>query len=42
MRLSKEGTLVCYSCHDHHGRRSFSHMLRVDMGRVCTACHKGH
>jgi len=42
MRLSKGGELVCYTCHDHHGERSFSHMLRVDMGRVCTACHKGH
>ena len=42
MQLSKEGTLVCYTCHNHHGKKSFSHMLRVDMGRVCTACHKGH
>ena len=39
MPLSKEGKLVCYTCHDYHNRSGLKRMLRVDYETLCTSCH---
>jgi len=39
MPLSKEGKLVCYTCHDYHNRSGLKRMLRVDYETLCASCH---
>lgn len=40
--LTKEGQLVCYTCHDPHNRTRNQNMLRVDYNRLCALCHVGY
>lgn len=40
--LTKEGALVCYTCHDNHNRTSNQHMLRVEYFKLCASCHVGY
>lgn len=40
--LSREGKLVCFTCHDPHNRSGIDKMLRVDFKRLCASCHAGY
>lgn len=40
--LTKEGTLVCYTCHDQHNRTGNRYMLRVEYFKLCASCHVGY
>ncbi|MBI5970855.1 MAG: hypothetical protein HY884_06845 [Deltaproteobacteria bacterium] len=40
--LSKDGLMVCYTCHDPHGKSGHKRMLRVEYGKLCAACHAGY
>ncbi len=37
--LSKEGKLVCHTCHDPHNRSGISPMLQMEPTELCLACH---
>jgi len=40
--LSKDGQMVCYTCHDPHNKTGHKRMLRVEYGRLCAVCHAGY
>lgn len=40
--LTREGALVCYTCHDQHNRTNLQNMLRVEYYRLCASCHVGY
>jgi len=40
--LTKDGTLVCYTCHDHHNKTYNQYMLRVEYFKLCASCHVGY
>lgn len=40
--LTREGLLVCYTCHDQHNRTNNQHMLRVEYFKLCASCHVGY
>lgn len=40
--LTKDGRIVCYTCHDPHNRTGFPRMLRVEYLRLCDSCHTGY
>lgn len=42
MPLTKDGKMVCYTCHDPHNRHKRGKMLRVDYQTICVTCHVGY
>ncbi|GMR04209.1 MAG: hypothetical protein BMS9Abin23_0100 [Thermodesulfobacteriota bacterium] len=40
--LSKDGLMVCYTCHDQHARTKYPQMLRVPYIKLCSSCHRGY
>ena len=40
--LTEEGEMVCYTCHEPHGKTRHPHMLRVEYLKLCASCHKGY
>lgn len=40
--LTKEGQMVCYTCHDPHNKVKNPNMLRIDYERLCSSCHVGY
>lgn len=40
--LTKDGKMVCYTCHDPHNKLGYPKMLRVEYGKLCAACHVGY
>lgn len=40
--LSHEGQIVCYTCHDPHGKSRHPVMLRVEYLKLCASCHAGY
>lgn len=40
--LSPEGLIVCYTCHNQHGKSGNVKMLRVPLSRLCSSCHVGY
>lgn len=40
--LTEDGEMVCYTCHDPHGKSTHPRMLRIDYLGLCAACHVGY
>ncbi len=40
--LTKDKRMVCYTCHDYHAKTGYKLMLRVELRKVCFACHAGY
>lgn len=40
--LSKEGKMVCFTCHDPHNKSGIDKMLRVTFKKLCASCHAGY
>lgn len=40
--ITKNGEMVCYTCHDPHNRLRRPKMLRVDYQTLCASCHVGY
>ncbi len=40
--LTKDGKIVCSTCHDPHNRRGLPKMLRVEYDKLCASCHVGY
>lgn len=40
--LTDEGEMVCYTCHEPHGKAKHPYMLRVEYLKLCASCHKGY
>lgn len=40
--LTKDGQIVCSTCHEPHNKAAFPKMLRVDFMNLCAACHAGY
>lgn len=39
---TKDGIMVCYTCHDPHNRSGHPKMLRVQYLMLCASCHVGY
>jgi predicted CXXCH cytochrome family protein len=40
--LTRDGKMVCYTCHDPHNKQRLPRMLRVEYEKLCAACHVGY
>ena len=40
--LSKDGKIVCFTCHDPHNKSKSADLLRVDFTKLCASCHAGY
>lgn len=37
--LSRDGKIVCHTCHDPHGKSKEKAFLRMEANALCMACH---
>lgn len=40
--LTEDGELVCYTCHEPHGKAAHSFLLRIEYLKLCASCHRGY
>jgi len=40
--LTRDGRMVCYTCHDSHNKTRIKKMLRVEFQSLCSSCHVGY
>jgi predicted CXXCH cytochrome family protein len=40
--LSRDGRIVCHTCHDPHSVKAHPHGLRLAFRQLCAQCHAGH
>lgn len=39
---TKNGLMVCYTCHEQHNKSGHPKMLRIEYLRLCASCHVGY
>lgn len=40
--LTKDGRMVCYTCHEPHNKSQYQKMLRIPYFKLCATCHAGY
>lgn len=40
--LTEDGEMVCYTCHEPHGKARHPRLLRVEYLKLCASCHRGY